>query len=407
VRDGPTTKGRTLVVVAVVTLALNLRPVANAMGAVMPELIRSTGLSGAASGVLLALPTLAFGLLGSAAPSIARRLGTHRTVLLALVALLIGQLVRAIVPTITALFAGSLLALAGIACANVLLPGLVRLHFPDRIGPMTAVYTTLMAVGAATASGITLPVSRALGGDWRLGLGMWAAFAAVAVWPWAVLAVRSGPPPAGAASAPRIRLGAVARTRLGWAMALYFGLQALQAYVMFGWLPTILADAGVPDTAAALQVAIIAAVGVPISAVTPTLVGRYPAPRLLIIVLTACYLAGYLGVLWAPTTLTWLWSVLIGIGGGAFPVALTLIAMRARTPAGTITLSAFAQSAGYLVASIGPVLIGALHDWTGGWRVPLICLCGVLALHLLAGLAAARPRYVEDELPATTGPPAG
>jgi CP family cyanate transporter-like MFS transporter len=190
-------------------------------------------------------------------------------------------------------------------------------------------------------------------------------------------------------------------------MALYFGLQALQAYVMFGWLPTILADAGVPDTAAALQVAIIAAVGVPISAVTPTLVGRYPAPRLLIIVLTACYLAGYLGVLWAPTTLTWLWSVLIGIGGGAFPVALTLIAMRARTPAGTITLSAFAQSAGYLVASIGPVLIGALHDWTGGWRVPLICLCGVLALHLLAGLAAAWPRYVEDELPATTGPPAG
>jgi CP family cyanate transporter-like MFS transporter len=183
-------------------------------------------------------------------------------------------------------------------------------------------------------------------------------------------------------------------------MAVYFGLQALQAYVIAGWLPKILTDAGLSDTNAALQVAIVVAVSIPISAFTPSVVARLGEPYLLITGLTLCYAGGYLGLLLAPTTATWLWSVLLGIGGGAFPVALTLIALRARTPGGTTALSAFTQGGGYLLASIGPITLGALHDLTGAWQVPLLFLCGVLALHLWAGLAAARRRYLEDELAA-------
>ncbi len=399
----PRTSGRVLVIAAIVTLALNLRPAVNAMGVVMPELRDATGLSGGAAGLLLALPTLSFGVLGIFAPAIAARIGSHRTVLVALAALIAGQLIRSVLPSTAALFAGSVLALAGIAIANVLLPGLVRLHFPKAIGPMTALYTTLLTIGATAASGATLPLERWLGGDWRTGLGMWTAVAAIALAPWISLSLNRGRPPA-SVTARRIRVAAVARTRVGWAMALYFGLQALQAYVMFGWLPEILTDAGLTDTTAALQVALIAGVGIPIAAVAPAVLARLRDPRLLVVVLTGCYLAGYLGLLLAPTTATWLWSVLIGVGGGAFPVALTLIALRSRTPAGTTALSAFAQSVGYLVASIGPVAIGLIHDWTGGWTGPLLVLCGVLAVHLTAGLAAAKRRFVEDELPAVVVP---
>jgi len=120
---------RWLVGTAILLLAVNLRPVVNALGAVIPELRSATGLPAATTGVLLSLPTLSFAVMGLAAPVLAARIGSHRTVVLTLLALITGQLIRSLVPGTTALFAGSLLALAGIAVGNVLLPGLVRLHF--------------------------------------------------------------------------------------------------------------------------------------------------------------------------------------------------------------------------------------------------------------------------------------
>ena len=192
--------------VAVLLLAINLRPVVNALGSVIPELRDATGLPASTTGLLLSMPTLAFAVTGLTAPALAARIGAHRTVVVALTALLIGQLVRAAVPGVPALFAGSLLALAGIAVANVLMPGLVRLHFPDRIPLVTAAYTTLLTIGGAAAAGLTLPVQRSLGGDWRLGIGLWAATAAIALIPWLLL-IRAdgGAPPA--APGPGSRCG--------------------------------------------------------------------------------------------------------------------------------------------------------------------------------------------------------
>jgi len=394
--------GRILVLVAIVTLALTLRPVVNALGVVMPELRADTGLSGTAAGLLLALPTLSFAVLGIMTPSLAARIGSHRTVVLALVALVAGQLIRSLLPGPLALFGGSVLGLAGIAGANVLLPGLVRLHFPRAIGPVTALYTTLLALGAAAASGLTLPLQHAFGGDWRLGIGMWTTLALLALAPWVALA-NGRPRPTPATSGQRLSVRRVLGTRVAWAMIFYFGLQALQAYVLFGWLPELLVDAGISDTAAAAQVALMAVISVPIAAVAPALVAGVRNPRWIVLLFSAGYLGGYLGLLIAPATATWVWSVLIGLGQGAFPIALTLIALRARTGPGTFALSAVTQSGGYLLASIGPIAFGVLHDLSGGWTVPLLMLCVVLAAHVVAGLAAAKPRYVEDELPPPDG----
>ena len=160
-----------------------------------------------------------------------------RTVVLTLLALIAGQLIRAVLPGTAALFAGSLIALAGIAVGNVLLPGLVRLHFPDRIPAMTAAYTTLLTIGGAAAAAVTLPVERALGGDWRTGLGMWAGTAVVALIPWLLL-IRGNVAPRRCRqrSGTRLPLSVLARTRVAWALALYFGCQSMVAYVVFGWL---------------------------------------------------------------------------------------------------------------------------------------------------------------------------
>ena len=397
-------QSRVLVTVAVLLLAINLRPVVNALGAVIPELRDATGMPAATTGLLLSVPTVAFAVMGLAAPALAARFGSHATVVLTLVALIAGQLIRVVLPGTAALFAGSLIALAGIAVGNVLLPGLVRLHFPDRIPAMTAAYTTLLTIGGAAAAAITLPVERALGGDWRTGLGMWAGTAVVALIPWLLL-LRGKSRQVGTAktAGTRLPLSVLARTRVAWAMALYFGCQSMVAYVVFGWLPEILTDTGMTDTAAAAMVAVAIAVGIPLAALVPPLLGRMSRPAILVVALSSCYAAAFLGLILVPGQAVLPICILIGVGTGAFPLALTLVALRSGTSMATTSLSAFTQCCGYLIASVGPFGFGVLYDVTGGWTVPLLALCAVVVTQAFAGCVAVRPRYVEDELPAATG----
>ncbi|MET0965317.1 MAG: MFS transporter, partial [Nakamurella sp.] len=379
---------RVLVTAAVLLLALNLRPVVNALGAVIPELRDATGLPAATTGLLLSLPTLSFAVLGLTAPALAARLGAHRTVVIALVALIIGQLIRSVVPGTAALFLGSVVALAGIAIANVVMPGLVRLHFPDRIPLMTAAYTTLLTIGGAASAAATLPIARAVGGDWRTGIGMWAATAVVALIPW-LLMLRADrgqtrPPAAGT----RLPLSALARTRVAWALAIYFGCQSMVAYVVFGWLAEILTDSGMTDTAAAFQVAIAITVGIPLAMLVPPLLGRMRQPAILVISLSGCYLAAFIGLIFASGAMVTVLSVLFGIGTGAFPLALTLIALRSRTALATTSLSAFTQCCGYLIASVGPLGFGVLYDLSGDWTVPLLAMCVIVVIQAVAGCLA-------------------
>jgi CP family cyanate transporter-like MFS transporter len=391
------------VTAAVLLLAINLRPVVNALGAVIPELRDATGLSAGTTGLLLSLPTLSFAALGLAAPALAGRLGPHRTVVIALLALIAGQIARSVLPGTPALFLGSVVALAGIAIANVVMPGLVRLHFPDRIPLMTAAYTTLLTIGGAASAAASLPIERSVGGDWRTGIGMWAAPAVIALIPWLLMLRADRSEVRAPAAGRRLPLSALARTRVAWALAIYFGAQSMVAYVVFGWLAEILTDSGMTDTAAAFQVSIAIAVGIPLAMTVPPLLGRARRPAILIIVLSGCYLAAFIGLIFASGAMVTVLSVLIGIGTGAFPLALTLIALRSRTALATTSLSAFTQCCGYLIASVGPLGFGLLYDLSGDWTVPLLAMCGVVLIQAVAGCLAVRPRFVEDELPAPVG----
>jgi CP family cyanate transporter-like MFS transporter len=392
-----TGRSRPLAAACVLLLALNLRPVVNAVGAVVPQMRADTGLSATATGLLLSLPMIAFALLGVAGPALTARFGPHRTVVVTLVLLTAGQLVRAAVPGTWALFAGSLIALAGIAVGNVVLPGLIRLHFADRIPLMTSAYTTTLAVGAAAAVALSNPIEHALKGTWRTGLGIWAAVALVALVPWAAL-TRGSAARTARTSGTRLPLRTVARTRIAWWLALYFGLQAMLAYVIMGWLPEILTGRGMSQTGAAFQVAIIIVVGIPPAALVSSLLGRVRRPELLVIALSGCYVAGLIGLIVLRGAEVVVSLILIGIGTAAFPVALTLIAQRSRTALATTSLSAFTQCIGYVVAAVGPVAFGALYEIVGSWTAPLLTLAAVAVAQAVFGTLTVRAGYVEDEL---------
>lgn len=383
-----------LVVLGIVALAFNLRPAAVSVGPVLHEMRTGLGMSPTTAGVLTTLPVLAFASFGAVAPALARAVGVHRVTLLALGAVVLGLSLRARTDSVLVLLALSLLALGGMATANVLLPSLVKLHFPHRVGLLTSLYTTSLAVGLTSASVLTVPVSEQLG-SWRWGLGFWALTALVAALPWVALLRHDQSPE----EAPHtVTLGAVARTRLGWAMAALFGLQSLQAYAIFGWFAQVYRDAGFSAGTAGLLLGVVTGVSIPLSFWLPSLCARLHDQTVLICVLVACYPVGYLGLILAPVAGAWLWAVVIGVGTTVFPVVLTLIGLRSRTSAGTAALSGFTQSVGYLVAAVGPFGVGLLYDLTDGWTVPLVALTALTVPQLVAGLAVARPRHIEDQL---------
>jgi CP family cyanate transporter-like MFS transporter len=392
---------RILVVVGIVVLAFNLRPAAVSIGPVLGDITDTLHMSGVEAGVLTSLPVLAFALFGALAPRLARMVGLHRLTLLALVSVVAGLFLRSRVDDVPLFLLLSLLSLVGMATANVLLPSLVKLHFPDRIGLMTAVYSTALAIGLTSASVFTVPISEAYGG-WRSGLLAWALLAAVAVLPWLGL-VRHDRPLEVDPEVRTIGLGDVARTRLGWTMALFFGLQSLQAYSIFGWFAEVYQDAGFSAHTAGLLLGVITGTSIPLSFVIPALAARMTNQAPLMWVVMGCYPVGYLGLVLAPHGGAWVWAFVVGVGTCTFPLILTLIGLRARTPAGTAALSGFTQSTGYLVAALGPFGVGLLHDLSNGWTVPLVALTVVAVPQLLLGLAVSRPSFLEDQLPEVRG----
>jgi len=391
----PSTRGRLLVGAAIVLLALNLRVAVGSLGVVLGSVRDDLGMSTAVAGIVTTVPVVCFSVFGVGAHGVVKRLGLHRTAAVVLTLITVGLVLRAVVDNTALFMTFTTVALAGAAMGNIILPPLVKVHFPDRIGLMSALYGGSLMAGASLGSISTVPLSDALGG-WRPGLGLWAGLAFVALLPWLAFLrhdIRTDP-----TGSDRLASRDVLRSPLTWAMLVLFGSQSAMAYAQFGWLPEILTDAGLSDARAGAMLGLLSGVGIPLTLGLPWLMRIVGERPVLPIAFAAVTAGGWLGVLVAPTTLTWLWAVLLGLGGGAFTWTLTMIGKRTRTAAGTTALSVFTQGPGYLIAGIGPLGAGVLHDATGSWTVPLVALMSVTAVIGVAGWFVARPVMLEDTL---------
>lgn len=409
--------GTRLLVVGIVLAALNLRPAITSLGALLEEVRDGLGMSGSVAGLLTSVPPLCFAVFGITAPRLARRFGPGAVVCAGMVAITAGLLLRPYAGGTAGFLAGSALALMGIAVSNVLMPVIVKRHFPDRVGTMTGLYSMALALGTSAAAAITVPMTEALGGSWQTGLALWAGLAAAAVLPWLPLArdrgkasggaraererQERGPRPAPQAHArvpqPSAAPLRITRSRTAWALAVFFGLQATAAYITMGWMPQIFRDAGVPASTAGLLLAVTMAMGVPLAFVIPRVATRLPHQGPIVLALGGCGLVGYSGLYLAPAGGAWVWALLLGIANCAFPLALTMVGMRARTGAGVAQLSAFAQSTGYLISIPGPLLVGVLYQHSGGWGLPLALMAALMIPQTVVGILAGRDRTVEEE----------
>jgi CP family cyanate transporter-like MFS transporter len=392
---GRTAAARWLTLLGIVMLAINLRPAVSSLGVSLSAVRDSLGFSGSTAGLLTTLPVLCFAVVGAGTTAMTRRFGVHRTVLLAVTLATAGMLVRGLTGSTVIFLLASTTSLSGIAVANVALPHLVKLHFPDRIAAIAGLYSALLMTGAFLPTVVTVPVDEAAG-TWRAGLLLWAAVALLAVLPWAALArheVRADLSVHG-----RVHFSMLLRSRLAWSLAIFCGVQSAMAYTQFGWLTQIYEDAGLSRQQASLMLGLLSVIGIPLPLILPWLFARIHDHRVFVVVFSASGTIGFVGLWLVPGTVPALWAALMGIGGCAFPYVLTMIGMRTRTPDATAVLSGFVQSIGYLIAAVGPLTAGVLYDLTGAWDIPLVLLAVLGVPMLVAGLGFAREQYIEDEV---------
>lgn len=396
-RDG--LPGRLLALLGILLVALNVRTAVSSLSPIVDRVSADIPLDELGLGVIGMLPPIAFALSAVVGPFVARRLGIEAALAIACAVMIAGPIVRAFAGSYAVLVLGSALALAGMGFGNVLLPPAVKKYFPDRIGPVTAGYVTLLAVSTAIAAALAEPVAIAAG--WRVSLGVWAALAAMALVPWAILLLgrRSVAGDEAVVAEVRVPRG-VWRSSVVRALALLMMVSAFATYAMFAWLPTIVADvAGVTKVEAGNYLALYSIIGLPLGLVIPVLAARVRrSPAWIIVIGVLSVAAANLGLVLVPGILTWLWIVLGGVGGMLFPLVLALINLRTRSTQGSIALSGFVQSLGYGGGALGPLVLAATHDATGGWTLPLLIVIGVSLIGLITAVSLAKPRYMEDQL---------
>ena len=393
-----------LLFAAVFIAAINLRSGISSLGAVLADALEAFGVGGSLAGVITAIPGLFFSVLGLLAVPLATRLGLSRTLFIGMALSLVGLAARPWVGDIWAFIALTVFVTVGIALANVLLPAWIKNHGGRHIVALMTVYGSVLGVSGAAG-----PLTALLSDDFRWALFLWAIPAALQVIVWFLVIVRVGrdvPTSTSPRAAGTVGQAGVEKQVSLWRsptavfLMMFFGLQSMHAYVQMGWLPKIFVDHGVDASTASLTLALVGSFNIVGGLIMPVIIDRLRSIVWLPVLFSALMGAGYVGLWLAAAEAPMLWSVLLGIGGFCFPTAIALIPARSRVPLVTARLSGFVQPVGYVIAAVGPLVVGVVRESTGDWSLILPVLAAVCVLMGAVGFRAARASFVDDDLAA-------
>jgi len=387
----------TLLMIGIIFVAFTLRPAITAVGPLIGDIRAETGISNGIAGLLTTLPLLAFGLLSPFVPKIANRLGNEWSIFIGLIILMSGMLLRS-TGFVFFLFMGTVFIGLGIAICNVLLPGIVKGSFPKKVGLLTGIYTLSMGIWAGLAPGLSIPLADNLRLGWRISLSVYAILLVIAILFW--LPQLKGNRKFEHKDKTKQTKASLWSSTIAWQVTLFMGLQSLVYFSITAWLPEILVSHGFSIALAGWMVTLMQFSGLPANFIIPVIADRLPNQKGIALFIGCLSLTGLFGLLYGnnPIVIT-ICIIFIGIAlGAAISHSLTLIGLRAVNAKQASDLSGMAQSIGYLLAAIGPFVVGFLFDLFQTWTLPLILLIMVTILFTIAGIGAGRDQYVLDKV---------
>lgn len=387
-----------LLFIGILLISANLRAPITAVGPLSKILNQEMNLSNAWVGMLTTLPLLAFAVISPLVASVAGKFGNERTLFASMLFLTLGIALRSFRANDGCLFIGTLIIGVAVAFGNVLLPSFIKERLPEKIGVMTGAYTVVMSLFAGLGSGLSIPIERGTSFGWRGSLMVWGllSLAAVIVMLPLLHAKQRQPAPAGGQRRPTLFFSKKLLTSpLAWYVTLFMGLQSLLFYVLMAWLPSILVSDGYRASQGGWMILVLQIISLPASFLAPVLASRRQSQTGLAVFASVLYVIGFAGMLSGKWMI--LWIIFLALAGGALiSLALLFFTLRTHTAQQAAELSGMGQSGGYLLAALGPVFLGFLHDLTGGWLVPEIILIFLSLIMLVAGSRAGKNKYVES-----------
>ncbi|MFC9709025.1 CynX/NimT family MFS transporter [Paenibacillus sp. NPDC056933] len=382
------------IILGIIVIAANLRTPLTSVGPLVSLIRDDVQISNTLAGLITTLPLLAFALLSPLVPTLGRKYGVERIILIALLFLTVGIVIRSLSGAAN-LYIGTAILGFAIAVCNVLLPSIIKRDFPNKIGSMTGLYSISMSLCGAIASGISVPLAVNAGLKWQGALGIWGILSFVSILCW-LPQLRNQTNQIATTSQQKASNDVnVWRSPLAWQVTLFMGIQSMVFYVLIAWLPEILKQQGIDSNQSGWYLSLMQLAMLPFTFLVPVIAGRMSSQRLLVVITTTLLLTGTLGLLYGSSDIILLWIIILGIGGGfAFSLSMMFFGLRTENAHQAAELSGMAQSIGYLLAAVGPALIGYLHDATNSWKLPLFILLGASVLLFLVGIGAARNRFV-------------
>ncbi|WP_398574090.1 CynX/NimT family MFS transporter [Staphylococcus equorum] len=388
------------VIIAIVFIASTLRAPLTSVGPVIEEIKQVMEIDNSVAGILTTIPLIIFAIVSPLVSKVTSRLTMSRTIFYSTILLIVALFLR-IAGDFNLFIIGTLLLGIAIAFGNVVLPSYVKWYFPMQIGLATGIYSGTMNFTAGLGGGLSFPLSEISPIGFRLSLSFWIIFGVIALLLWIPKARTGAKLEQATVDQSKLETSKkvnIVKSKLAWMVALTMGFQSMVFYTMVAWVPSILIDRGLEPNTAGYLLMLNQFSQVPMTFIFPIVASKLKDQRILVVIITILFLIGFSLFFTQSLVLLIIGIVIAGLAMGAcFSLCMTFFSIRANTSEGSISLSGFGQSVGYLIAAIGPFLIGYLYDTTGSWNSGVVALIIMSILIFIFGYPAAKNKVVEDE----------
>lgn len=395
-------RNQKLLLASIIGISFSLRAPITSIGPLAGLIHADLGVSNGFIGFITTLPLIAFSVCSPFIPRISERIGIGRTMLIGLIFIVGGGIIRSYTGT-AGLLLGTALIGVGISAANVLIPSIVKLNYPERIGIITGIYITAISIFASIGAGASYPLASS-GLGWKTASAVWVGIAFLAIFAWYPQRNLGSNSTAGEqqkGSVPGVQEQArksrekrknIWKSPLAWYLTVFMGFQSLNYYSLTAWIPSILQGSGMTPEMAGYMAFWYQLIGMPFSFLTPILASRVKNQRIIVAGSCLGYLLGLSMLLIFHSSTAVVVALLFLANGGtaSFGWSMAMISLKAKDAEEAVKLSGMSQAVGYLLAAIGPTLCGAIYDSTKSWLPVMILFLGTTAVMVVTGILAAK-----------------